>query len=74
MAEPEKLPETSEEVRQLKNLESSWSSKLSVAEDLDGRTHVSFKAHYSGISLICTVFINLDTLDCRSFECVYIIY
>ena len=54
MAEPEKLPETSEEVRQLKNRESSWSSKLSVAEDLDGRTHVSFNAHYSGISLICT--------------------
>lgn len=35
MAEPEKLPETSEEVRHLKNHESSWSSKLLVAEDLD---------------------------------------
>lgn len=34
MAEPEKLPETSEEVRLLKNHESSWASKLSVAQDL----------------------------------------
>lgn len=49
MAEPEKLPETSEEVRQLKNRESSWSSKLSVAEDLDERTRVNFYALFSGI-------------------------
>lgn len=36
MSEPEKVPETSEEVRHLENQESSWSSKLLVAEDLDG--------------------------------------
>lgn len=39
MAQPEKPPETSEEVRHLKNHESSWSSKQAVAEA--GWAHLS---------------------------------
>lgn len=49
MAEPQKLPETSEEVRRLKNHESFWSSNLLVAEDLDERTHFNLYT-----SIICT--------------------
>ena len=49
MAESEKLAETGEEVRHLKNHAASGSSKLSVPEDLDGSTHLSL---YSCISVI----------------------
>lgn len=61
MAEPEKLPETIEEVRRRKNHESSWSSNYLVAEDLDGWIH--FRLFISVVQ-----FFSQDTFQYRSFD------
>ena len=67
MAEPEKLPETSEEVRHRKNHGSPRSSELLVAEDIDGWTFLSL---YSKFFIV--FFIYVETLQHRSFYYMYI--